>query len=50
MDKPLIELDLDSLENVTGGATFDIFDPECKDSVGLSKPCPHCGKECKRKA
>ena len=41
MDK--IELDLDSLEKVNGGATFDLFDPESKDGVGVSKPCPHCG-------
>jgi len=41
MDK--IELDLDSLEKVNGGATFDFFDRESKDGVGVSKPCPHCG-------
>ena len=35
----------DELEQVSGGATFDFFDQESKDSVGLSKPCPHCGKE-----
>ena len=45
MDKPdMVELDLDTLEKVNGGATFDFFDRESKDSVGLSKPCPHCGK------
>ncbi len=43
MDK--IELDLESLAKVNGGATFDRFDPESKNGVGLSKPCPHCGKD-----
>jgi hypothetical protein len=42
MDK--IELDLDTLEKVNGGATFDFFDSESKDSVGVSKPCPVYGK------
>ena len=44
MDKPLIELDEDSLEKVTGGATFDFFDEENKQEVGVSKPSPICGK------
>ena len=45
MDKTFTELDLDSLEKVTGGATFDFFDEESRQEVGVSKPCPHCGKE-----
>lgn len=44
MDKTFTELDLDSLENVTGGATFDFFDEESRQEVGVSKPCPICGK------
>jgi len=44
MDKTFTELDLDSLEKVTGGATFDFFDEENKQEVGVSKPCPICGK------
>ena len=45
MDKPdMVELDLDTLEKVNGGATFDFFDSESKDSVGVSKPYPVCGK------
>lgn len=34
MDKTFTELDLDSLEKVTGGATFDFFDEE-PESVKL---------------
>lgn len=44
MEKPMMELDLDTLEKVTGGATFDFFDEENKQEVGVSKPCPICGK------
>ena len=44
MDKTFTELDLDTLEKVNGGATFDFFDEESKQEVGVSKPCPHCGK------
>lgn len=44
MDKTFTELDLDSLEKVTGGAKFDFFDEESRQEVGVSKPCPYCGK------
>jgi len=33
MDKPLKELDLDSMDKITGGATYDLFDDESSQSL-----------------